>query len=175
MESQNNISLALTIGREGASGVSVFNQTHQVRLSLPRWELALEFAHILAYQARGIYPPESHTVSGASIKRDGKFEIISLDGAVFAVMPLEMAQMVSNEVIAKAREIETEESFDEVIFDQAILNRTNFIPNLGLVSGKHWHSEANKVATWDSKLRRYIRGGVKRQRIVSSPTVVKGT
>lgn len=164
-------SLVLTVAREGDSSIVIFNRGLGAKVVLPRWELALVFGQSLVYQARGVYGAEPQTVSGATLHRDGGFEVVTVGGTVFAVMPLAMAIEIGNAVIGKAREVETEESWEAVVFDQAILDRTNLLPNLGLVSDPWMQREAVKEAAWNTRLRRYLPGGVRRQRKVSTPHV----
>lgn len=165
----------ITIAREGEAAIAVINRTTGAKLTLPRWSVALAFGQSLAYQARGLYDADALTVSGVTLRRDdaAEVEVISVDPTVWAVLPLGYALAIANLVIGVAREIETEDNWEEIVFDQAILDRSNLLPQLGLVRDPYLLNEAKKEAAWNSDLRRYLPGGVRRQRKVSTPKVDK--
>lgn len=171
-------SLAVTVGREGPFGVFLANRFTRRKVSLASWRAADAVGHLLAYQARGVYPADLTRVGAFASRREDDdlvVEVRDVDGRweVFAVMPLPFALEIGNLLLGKAREIQTEEDYEDVVFDHAILQRTGVLPQLGLVNDPYLHREAAKEAAWNSQLRRYLPGGVKRQRQVNTPNVEK--
>ena len=170
-------SIVVTVGREGEHGVFVWNRVTAQKIVLPSWTQADAFATALGYQARGVLPSDAVSVAGCRVRRDGDREVVEATRqgqlTLFAVMPLPFALEIANLVKGNARLIETEENWEELVFDQAILDRSNLLPALGLVSDPWLLDEAGRTAAWDSRLRRYLPGGVKRQRKVSTPQVTK--
>lgn len=94
------------------------------------------------------------------IGQDGPNVIISFDGKPIE-MPWNAALDVSKALTIKARAAEEIAKAEGIIFDQALLVRTG--APLGFTDNPDIQKEAAKEAGWNSKLRRFIPGGVHRR------------
>lgn len=107
-----------------------------------------------------------------TIRREG-FEILLLDphGRLLLRLPWEAALRLGGAIMQQARRVEEIVKRDQVVFDQAILNRRG-VP-IGLINDPHLQQEAMKEAAWNSQLRRYLPGGVQSQEAVGTPSLIK--
>ena len=172
----------ITIGTRD-NRVIVFNPDARLALGFS-WRAAVEIAHAIMWKARGIEAPDSHEVAAVRVRREGDAgeACIIIDqpmtGRVFGVWPLAAAHAIGEGMLAKARELETQERADQVAYDQAILLRSGHA--FGLTSDPVLQDEAGKLAAWDSSLRRYLPGGIRGLRGIAgqeqfgAPKLVRG-
>src|ERR1044071_6147447 len=94
------------------------------------------------------------------ITRDGPAILLLVNGKLVLEMPnWKAADAIANGIKAKAREAEEMSKVENIARDDAILLRSG-IP-LGLAHNPIVREESEKMAAWDSDLRRYIPGGIK--------------
>ncbi len=102
------------------------------------------------------------------IGQDGPNVIITIDGRAIE-MPWNAALDVGRALIKKARAAEEIAKAEGIIFDQALLIRTG--APLGFSSHPGIQAEAAKEAAYNSRLRKYLPGGVKATEQFGSPNV----
>ena len=137
------------------------------------YRAALDVARSIMWKARDIIPHEADTIFPVRIRRIDQDILVedARSGNALFILPIEAAHRVGEAMISKARDIESEDISDELAFDQGILLRKG-VP-LGLTSNPRIQDEAAKIAAWDGRLRRYIRGGVRRLNHVGTPGIKK--
>lgn len=110
-------------------------------------------------------------VRSVTVRREG-FDILVLEGGrLLFRLPWNAALEFAQAMVYQARRIEEIVKREQIVFDQAILNRRG-IP-IGLVVDPRLRDEAMKEAHWNSSLRRYLPGGVKSQEAVGTPAIIK--
>lgn len=153
--------------------VVLYNPQSRVALAFS-WRAAVDVAHAMMYKARGLHlRPDMEKVAAVRVRRDDGNIIVedAARGAIVLSAPLSAAMAIGEALISKARELETVEQADSIIFDQAILQRMG--AGFGLAHRPDMQREAMKEAHWNSQLRRYLPGGVRSQEIVPAPQVIK--
>lgn len=110
-------------------------------------------------------------VRSVTIRREGRDVLILERGRLVFRIPWDAALELGSAIIQQARRVEEIVKRDQIVYDQAILNRLG-IP-IGLICDPRLKDEAMKEAHWNSSLRRYLPGGVKSQEAVGTPAVIK--
>ncbi len=105
------------------------------------------------------------------IKQYGERVLLIVDGRLVADMPWQAALNVSAALRNKAKLAEEIAQAEKIAQDQAILTRAGF--PVGLSNHPKIKDEAAKIAAWDSKLRRYMPGGVKSKEVFGTPTIIQ--
>ncbi len=95
-----------------------------------------------------------------TVRHDGPNVLLIIDGRA-TELPWNAALDAANAIREQARKAEEIAKAEGIIFDQALLIRTG--APIGFSSNPDIQKEAGKEAGWNSRLRRYIPGGVKRQ------------
>ena len=110
-------------------------------------------------------------INSLTIHREGETVTLIYNGRRVCDLDWQAADEVARALIIQARKAEVEAKAEQIAYDQAILIRKG-IP-LGLTNRRDIQHEAGKLAAWDSKLRRYMPGGVKSKAIVGTPAVIR--
>ena len=105
-----------------------------------------------------------------TVRRYGGRILLLNGGRLLLDLPWRGALDLGAALIQQARKDEEIANHEQVVRDQAILNRAGI--RLGLVNDPHLQEEAMKEAAWNSDLRRYMPGGIKSQEIVGTPTLI---
>jgi hypothetical protein len=105
------------------------------------------------------------------VRQNGTEVELVLDGQTIATMPYQAALILSKALHIKAKELEEIVKSDQIVFDQALLTRLG-VP-FGLTRNRFLLKEATKEAVHNSKLRRYLPGGVKSREVFGSPAIIK--
>ena len=153
--------------------VVLFNREARLALAFS-WRAAIEVAHSILWKVRGIEAPDSHEVAAIRVRRDEDSIVLEQAtlGQIFAIWPLRYAHAIGEILIAKARDLETREQAEQVVFDQAILFRRGL--KFGVTSDPNLQHVAGQLAAWDSRLRRYLPGGLPSQEQFGVPAIVHG-
>jgi hypothetical protein len=106
-----------------------------------------------------------------TIRQNGPTVLLIIDGRA-TELPWNAALDVSNALREKAKDAEEIAKAEGIVFDQALLVRTG--APIGFSSHPDIQKEAAKEAAWNSDLRRYIPGGVRRQEQMGRPGVYHG-
>lgn len=162
---------SMTVGiREGR--VILFNPQARTALAFS-WRAAVDVAHVMMWKARGILLPNPEKVAAVRVRRIEESILVedAAKGTIVFVAPKAAAHSIGEAMIAQARRLEEIEKQDQVVFDQALLNRKG-IP-LGLAVHPRLRERAMQEAHWNSQLRRYLPGGVRSEETVGTPTVRK--
>lgn len=165
---------SVTVRRVDAT-VLLINNTLKVGLEMRGWRAADELGHAIAYMARGVIAGDRQQVTrSVAVQRDGDQIVVERQGAVFVRMPAAAALEVGNGILAKARLIEEDEQVDQVVFDQALLDRSGRLPGIQLTADPVKRELALKEALHNTKLRRAVRNRMRGTVIpVGHPRVIK--
>lgn len=104
------------------------------------------------------------------IHQEGPEIHLIIDGRALR-MPWNVALDLSRALMKKARAAEEIAKVEGLIFDQALLIRTG--APLGFTDNPDIQKEAAKEAGWNSRLRRFIPGGVKATEQFGKPNVYR--
>jgi hypothetical protein len=159
-----------TVGiRDGR--VVLFNPGPRLAVAFS-WRAAVDVAHAMMWKARGLLAPDPEKVAAVRVRREANDILIEEVGRAHRLVfiaPLAAAHTVGEALIAQARLLEEQEKAEQVVFDQAILNRIG--KRLGLLTDRRLAERAMHEAHWNSRLRRYLPGGVRSQEVVGKPTL----
>lgn len=113
-----------------------------------------------------------------TVRQEGTHVLVIREGRAVFEMPWDAALALANAIYTQAKRAEELAKAAEIAGDQAILLRLG-VP-LGLSGRSDIHQEAQKVAAWDSGLRRAIPlrrakgvGGVRSAEVVGTPRVIR--
>ena len=106
-----------------------------------------------------------------TLRQEGTRVLVLKGGCLLADMPYEAALDVGRALIAQARKAEELAKVQQIIGDQAIILRAGF--PVGLTNHPDIQAEAAKEAAWNTRLRRYMPGGVRSQEAVGTPTLIQ--
>jgi hypothetical protein len=115
-----------------------------------------------------IITPKSETIS---VRQNGMEVLLLHNGRRVASVPWQHALQLAKAIQATARRAEEIEKHDQVAFDHAIMRRVG--APFGLALNCHVRTLGDQMAAWNSKLRRYLPGGVRSQERLGVPTVTK--
>lgn len=101
------------------------------------------------------------------IRQDGKTVQVIRNGVLLLDMPWDAAVDVAMAILQQARLVEEIEKREEIIRDQAILNRVGL--QIGLLNNSYLQQEAMKEAQYNSELRRYLPDS--NLKVVGKPTL----
>jgi hypothetical protein len=107
----------------------------------------------------------SHHVT---IGNDGARVLLTVDGKTVSI-PWEHADEIARALTSKARSAEEEQNALGIAADNAVLLRVG-VP-VGLSNRPDILHESAKIAQYDSKLRRYLPGGIQSTSLVGTPSV----
>ncbi|MGH9158189.1 MAG: hypothetical protein ACRD1K_20665 [Acidimicrobiales bacterium] len=110
-------------------------------------------------------------VQSVTVRREGPKVVLLVQGRRLMDLPWGAALELGQAFIHQARRIEEIEKRDQVVFDQAILNRKGI--KIGLAVDPRLREQAMQEAHWNSNLRRYLPGGVASQEAVGIPTIIR--
>ena len=96
--------------------------------------------------------------------------ILAINGRAIDI-PFEQAHLLALALRTKANEAEEYAKAEAIALDQAILLRSG--APIGLTSNKHIQAEAAREAAWNSKLRKYMPGGIKSREQFGKAAVIK--
>jgi len=105
------------------------------------------------------------------IDKDKGRVIILEEGKVVLDVPWNMALSIGRSLIKQAKIVEEHENANQIIKDQALLQRVGF--PIGLTNNPAIQKESMKEAVNSRELRRALPGGIKSQSAVGTPTVIK--
>lgn len=105
-----------------------------------------------------------------TVRQEGDRVLLLSGGILIAEMPWQAADQLARALTAKARQVEELQKAEAIAFDQAILMRAG-VP-FGLTNHRAILREAAKEAAWNTKLRRYMPGGVKSQEMFGTPAII---
>lgn len=97
--------------------------------------------------------------------------IILEEGKVVLNVPWNMALSIGKSMIKQAKIVEEHENANQIIKDQALIQRVGF--PVGLTNNPKIQKEAMKEAVNSKKLRKALPGGIKSQSIVGTPTLIQ--
>jgi len=103
------------------------------------------------------------------VRQEGVNVLLVINGRAVE-MPWHIALELGRALLNKGHLAEEIAKHEQVIYDQALLTRAG-LP-IGLAVNKDVASEAIKEASWGTKLRRYLPGGVRAKEFVGAPRVV---
>ena len=115
-----------------------------------------------------IHVPKLATVD---IRQDGERVIIIRDGRAILDLPYDAAQALARALMAKALKAEEIAKAAGIIEDSAILMRAG--ARMSLTNHPQLLDQARVEAAWNSKLRRYMPGGVKSREVFGTPAVIR--
>lgn len=115
-----------------------------------------------------ILTPKTRSVD---IRQDGELVLVIENGRTILVLPWDAAQALSKALAAQAARAEEIAKAEGIAMDQAILMRAG--ANIGLTSNPAIQELAASEAAWNSKLRRYMSGGIKSQAKFGTPAVIR--
>jgi hypothetical protein len=110
-------------------------------------------------------------IRSLTVRRDGPRILLLSEGLALADLPWEAALELAHALRAQAKRAEEIACREQVVYDQAILNRLGI--KLGLVVDPRLQQEAMHEAAWNSDLRRYLPGGIRSQEVVGMPTLIR--
>jgi hypothetical protein len=114
-------------------------------------------------------------VKRAIVRREGRRIVLLMNGQVVADLPWDAALEFGKGIITKARDIEEEVKAEQIIPDEALLNRLG-VP-ISLTNNPDIKKEAFKAAQYDPFLRRAITGarakGIPSAESVGRPGLIK--
>lgn len=105
------------------------------------------------------------------IRHEGTDVLLIKGGKLLVRMPWSAALAIAGEIRRVGKLAEEEAKAEGIIMDQAIVFRAG-LP-FGLTSRPDMQAEAAKEAAWNSKLRRYMPGGIRSREQFGTPTVIK--
>jgi hypothetical protein len=121
---------SLTIGRRGRS-VFLANNITKTGIQMDDYHNALQFAWVMRMKARHLYGPEPEEIfPTVDIRRSDEDDaiIVGVRGSTFAVIPCGLALEMSNAITERAKFIEEEVEWEQVMRDQALLMRNGSFP-----------------------------------------------
>ncbi len=104
-----------------------------------------------------------------SIRNEWDRVLIIVDGKSVIDMPWNKAHDLAKAITSKAFSAEEIAKRDQVIFDQALLQRAGW--RIGLTSHPDMLKEAGKEVAWNSDLRKYLPGNIGSQEQFGAPVV----
>lgn len=110
------------------------------------------------------------TPTTARVRAEGRNVVVIKGGRTVFDMPWDAALALARAIYAKAKEAEEFAHAEAIVLDQAILTRLG-VP-IGLSDNRDIQQAAGREAAWNSKLRRYLPGGVRSQEIFGTPTII---
>jgi hypothetical protein len=113
-----------------------------------------------------ILTPKTRSVD---IRQDGERVLIVEKGRTILDLPWDAAQGLARGILAQAGKAEEIAKAAGIAFDQAVLMRAG--ANIGLTSNASIQELAANEAAWNSKLRKYMPGGVKSREKFGRPDV----
>lgn len=105
------------------------------------------------------------------IRQEGSDVLLIRGGKLLVRLPWDAALVVARELHQAGKLAEEQAKAEGIVMDQAIVLRAGM--PFGLSSDPRIQREAGKEAAWNSKLRRYMPGGIKSQEQVGRPAVIK--
>lgn len=108
-------------------------------------------------------------IQQVAVRSEGDRVLLIVEGRELLNMPWQAADALASAIRAKAREAEEIAKADKVSLDAAIVLRAG-VP-IGLTSHPKIQAEAAKKAAWDSRLRRYLPGGIRSREMLGRPAV----
>lgn len=135
------------------------------------WRAAVDVGHSMAYKARGVIAADPEKVASVRIRRVADQVMLedAVRGRLLVVLPLAAAIEIGHGLIGQARRLETVEKHEQVVFDQALLQRRG--SPFGVTSDPQLQEMAMQEAHWNSRLRRALPGGVRSEEAVGVPTI----
>jgi hypothetical protein len=106
-----------------------------------------------------------------SVQQDGNQVLLVKDGTLLVRLPWEAAQVLAKAIQIQAGKAEEIARAEQIIFDDAILLRAG--APVGLSSNPIILDQAAKEAAWNSKLRRYMPGGIKSKEKFGTPRIIR--
>ena len=101
-------------------------------------------------------------------REDNNVQVIR-DGKLVFDMPWDAALEFADAIKYQAHMIEEIVKREQVVFDQAILNRIGM--PIGIINNRHLQAESMHEAQYNRDLRRFLPGGIKSKEAVGTPTV----
>jgi hypothetical protein len=109
--------------------------------------------------------------SRADVRVEGELVVLILNG-VATTMPYQAADAIVQRLSAAARLAEERVKHEQVQADHALLTRAGF--GIGVTNDPRIAAAAERDAAWDSKLRRYLPGGVRSKTRIGVPAIHLG-
>ena len=103
------------------------------------------------------------------ILTSGPRVILVLNGRWIADLPWQAALELAQAIRRQAKAAQEIEEHERIAFDQAILLRKGM--TFGLTSNRAIQEEAAGLAAWDSRLRRWLPGGIRSTEHVGTPRI----
>lgn len=110
-------------------------------------------------------------IQRVDIRQEGPRVHLVVSGRLVGDWTPEMAREVAAALNHQAGRAEEILERERIVFDQAILLRLG--APLGLLHDPHLRAEAGREAAWNSRLRRYLPGGVRSAEAFGVPTIIR--
>lgn len=104
------------------------------------------------------------------VRAEGSRVVLCIDGRRVLDVHWSKADDIARYLTRKARQAEEHEKADAIAYDGAILLRAG--APIGLTDHPKIREEVCKIAAWDSRLRRYMRRGIKATRLPGVPRLI---
>lgn len=110
-------------------------------------------------------------IRDARIRQEGTRVLLILDGRLVFDVDWSTADQIGRGLLVKARAAEEIAKAEAIATDQAILFRAG--APIGLTNHPAIRQLAGTLAAWDSRLRRYLPGGIKSREMMGTPAVIR--
>jgi len=106
-----------------------------------------------------------------TIRHEGTRVLIIKNGVLVGDLDHRAALELGRALMAQAKRAEEIAQHEQIAYDEAILLRAGLGGRLGLTNNRHIMDAAKNLAAWDSRLRRYLPGGVQSAEAVGTPAI----
>ena len=105
------------------------------------------------------------------VRQEGERVLVIENGRTILDLPWDAAQALARAILAQANRAEEVAKAEQVVFDNAILLRAG-VP-VGLTSNPVLLGQSVREAQSNSKLRRYMPGGIKSKEAFGTPRIIR--